>query len=451
MKKYLKSGISLLMALLMALSFAACGGGSSSGDAPAADSPADAQSTEPAASGDISKISLLMPGDEVRARKFMEPAMEQFHAENPDIQVEVQYKSWADWIATYPSIFQSDTQANVIMWWTKSLRDEYVNGKLLPITDYVDTAVLKDLPQEFIDSVKVDDTLYLLPVDFGSFMMFYRRDIMEEAGLDPTAPPQTWDEFIYACEQIAANTDVYPLALPGKAGVESCQEMVSYFMYQTTGQSLLNENNQVQFNTEEGLEGLKLFTKLLDFADPKSVEYSKGDCRQLFIDGQVAFNLVDSVWCVPGLRAAFGDDLDNTVAGISTPPVGDKGKYNLLGVNGWVIAQEENAEASGRLVEFLYKPEMLFQYHDIYGAVPFMEEEFEMEPFTYDYWQQFLDAAFDYTQIYAIGLYHPAGSALYPTLEPIWQELMMGNITEEEAMEQAVEGIEDVNSRYGIE
>ncbi len=42
----------------------------------------------------------------------------------------------------------------------------------------------------------------------GPIIMFYNRNLMEQAGLDPDAPPQTWPELMEAAKAICALPDV---------------------------------------------------------------------------------------------------------------------------------------------------------------------------------------------------------------------------------------------------
>ena len=397
------------------------------------------------------RITILRPGDETKVRNFIEPAIAQFEAENPDIDVEIIYDSWGGWIATYPSQFQAGTQPDVIYWWDKAMLDTYANGKILPIEQYVDPAVFNDIPEAIIEMVKINDVLYHVPVDMYGQIMYYRKDVFEQAGLDPNAPPTTWEELLECCKQIAEKTDVYPLAVPGKAGLESCHEFIAQFISQKTGQPLLDENNQITFNNELGKEALTFVTELLAYCDPSVTEYARGDMRQLFKTGDVAIVLGDGVWAVPEYQATFGKDLDNTICGIALPPTTDAGAFNWCGLDGWAIAQDANAEAAGRLITFLCQPEVQFQHHTIFGGMPYTAYEAEQEATSYSFWNTFKKSIFEMTPVQRIGKYHPAPSAFYNVLEPIWQEMLLGDLTVDEALEQVVDGITEINARYGIE
>ncbi len=63
---------------------------------------------------------------------------------------------------------------------------------------------LEDYVPAFLTAAQANGLLYGLPIDGESTGLFYRTDRFEEAGLDPTKPPTTWEEFE---EYAAALTD----------------------------------------------------------------------------------------------------------------------------------------------------------------------------------------------------------------------------------------------------
>ena len=102
----IKKMMSILLCITMLGMLTACSGGSGS---------EDSKDTEPdAGQSGKTKITILRPGDEEKVASFMEPAVEAFEKDNPDIEVEIMYESWAGWIQTYPTYFEADTQPDEI-------------------------------------------------------------------------------------------------------------------------------------------------------------------------------------------------------------------------------------------------------------------------------------------------------------------------------------------------
>lgn len=76
---------------------------------------------------------------------------------------------------------------------------------------YANEGLLEPLPQDIIDSVDPTFLLYdkegkAVAVSYKTsiFMLFYNKDLLKAAGLDPETPPTTWDEWKTMSDQVTA-------------------------------------------------------------------------------------------------------------------------------------------------------------------------------------------------------------------------------------------------------
>ena len=88
------------------------------------------------------------------------------------------------------------------------------------------------------------------------FGVMYNKELFTQAGLDPEAPPQTWDEFLAACEALKAK-DIVPMG----AGVSDGYFGEWYFV------------NSLTQNLDSPADALNLFIGELDWNDPKYHEH----------------------------------------------------------------------------------------------------------------------------------------------------------------------------------
>ncbi|MEU5217407.1 extracellular solute-binding protein [Streptomyces sp. NPDC020807] len=72
----------------------------------------------------------------------------------------------------------------------------YVTDKSVP--------ALKDIDPNVLGSLKQDGKLYGLPTSNYTMGLLVNRKLFKDAGLDPDAPPRTWDEVRAAAKKIAA-------------------------------------------------------------------------------------------------------------------------------------------------------------------------------------------------------------------------------------------------------
>ncbi len=444
-----KKFIAWLLLLSMALWITACGEPAqteTSTDGAAATEDSEAPAEE--GSGEKTVITVLRPGDEEKVRSFMEPAAEEFNANNPDIELQPVYEGWTSWIQKYPTYFQSDTQADVIFWWDYALSDTYVADKLVPLEGYVDQEVIDLLPASVVEAVKLDGVLYSVPQGVSGFMVYYNKEIFEQAGLDPESPPTNWDELYDYAKQITDNTDFAGLGFPGKG--TTLHDHMLLLMFQSIGGQIINDDNTPRINTPEGIATLEFAKQLTEVAPSNYIEMERGDNRTMFVNGELGMIISDSTWAVPALQAKYGDDLNETIIGLAPMVEGPAGKYNYFGADGWVITNEEEAEAAGKVISFLSSEEQTYAHHVAYGGTPYTEYERSQPEFSYDFWNVFLTTLEDYTMVPRMGKSHPGAGAFEKELYPVWQKYLLGQSTAEECAVEAEEVINTINSRFGI-
>jgi len=391
-------------------------------------------------------IRILRPGTQQQAQSFLEPAVEEFQDLNPDIIVAPQYMGWFSWIETYRTLFDAGDQPDIILWWDRNLREEGVAEHLVPLDDYVSQETLDRIPERLREHSQIDGKTMIIPSSTSSLLFMWRKDVFEEAGLDPDTPPATWDEVFEYAEQIQENTNVYPIGVTAAAD-ETLVDLVSSIYFSMSGEQWLDEEYRPQFNNEAGLEALTVFQSLKEFAQPGAVTQSRGDVRAPFRDGHIAINFTDGAWFFPMLEERHGSDLGPI--GVSKYPEGLAGPYSLAGLDGWVIANEANAEAAGEFLDFITSPEQQYRHTVEYGVAPMYDEELEMEGLQEEHWRIAKEARDDWS-VQRLGTDHPAPTAAYDVAIDIFQRLWEEDITPQEALDLLEEGINSLNEDLGL-
>ena len=396
-------------------------------------------------------ITVLRPGDEEKVASFMEPAVKAFMEENPDIEVKVMYESWAGWIQTYPTYFEADTQPDVIFWWDNKLHDSSAESHLVNIEPYVSEEFVKRIPESvwnLVDTGDMEGIVYV-PSSVDSFVLYYNRDVFEQAGLGREYVPTTWDELLEACKAITEKTDAAGIGVPAITGSEVLEEWIGLFINQATNAPILDEGSMPLFATDKGLEALKFVESLVPYLQPSPTEYGRGELRALLRDGKVGM-IIDGPWAIPGFISACGENLDDpsVAIGVADVPVAPNGlKIDWAGTNGWIASREATAEASAKFIEFLMSPDVLEAHHIAYGSAPLYEKEFDNPKFQYDYWKTFYNTTQEWTLFGMIGKNSPTPAAYYTALEEVWQQLVLGQLDAETTMYAAAEAGQNITAR----
>ncbi|HEY8499377.1 MAG TPA: sugar ABC transporter substrate-binding protein [Clostridia bacterium] len=401
-------------------------------------------------SGSKTVITALRPGDETKVRKWSEQAIETFNADNPDIELKFIYEGWGGWVTTYPTMMASDTQPEVIFWYDNQLKDSAIADKLVNLEEYMDPKILSLYPKSVLEIGRMDGKLLYLAQSVDPGMVFYRKDIFEQAGLDPNKRLETWDEFAAACKQIYEKTGIPALGFQGKPGLLQINAFVANFYHSYTGKPWMDEKNQPLFNTPEGLEAIKMVENLLQYAQDGIENYGRGELRPMLRDGKVAMH-IDSSWTVPDLQAAFGENLDQSVIGVMPIPSAGKGKNAWVNTNGWVITRKSVASEAARVVNFFASEEQVYLHHTAYGNAPLLEYEKKQSNFQYGFWDTFSEVINNYNLFVQIGANHPTPNAFFDEFEAVWQQLFMGKIDAQTALDLCEEATNKLNRQAGIE
>lgn len=195
----MKKMISLFLAMMMTLCICACqpteGGSSEKSD----DSSA---STTPAAGS--SSNSIAYEGGAVTVKfshslasrydDLLDSAIVRFNAVYPNIQVQTEYIGATGDIAKMVEFMKSSGNLPNVVTCEPDTLESYVGWSLAePLPDGY------DLEEGFLPDCIVEGTLYALPLQRNTMVLYYNRDFFTENGL---SAPTTWEEMKKLCEQI---------------------------------------------------------------------------------------------------------------------------------------------------------------------------------------------------------------------------------------------------------
>jgi ABC-type glycerol-3-phosphate transport system substrate-binding protein len=391
-------------------------------------------------------VTVLRPGDLFKVKQWAEPCMNEFNKKHSNIEIKMEYMSWGDWITKYPTLMNTNTQPDVIFWWDNQLADKAIVKKLVPLTNYMDKSVLKLYPKKILDIGTVKGKLVYLPQALDPMVIFYRKDIFQQAGLEPENPPETWAEFLNACKTIYTKTGIPALGFQGKLGMNTLQEFIAFFYHQGSGRAWLNTKNKPLFNSPKAVEALTYIKQLQQYAQPGMEQYARGDLRALFANGKIAMTM-DSDWFIPDLQAKFGKELDGI--GIMSPPAGPAGKVEWVSTNGWVVTNKNNAKAAGKVVSFLASKEQLYKHHIAYGNASLLDYEKTQPTYKYGFWNSFSVSLNDYKLFTPIGQNSSTPKAFYVRLEEVWQQFLLDKLSAKEALKLAEQKVLEINAQAG--
>jgi sn-glycerol 3-phosphate transport system substrate-binding protein len=299
---------------------------------------------------------------------IMENYAQQFEAANPGIDINPVYTgSYTDTSQAIRTEIQGGgTGPDVAVMLSTDLYSVAEEGYVVPVQQFVDqmedpAAFTADIfPAFMANSVDEEGTLWSLPFQRSTLILYYNKDLFAEVGLDPEQPPRNRDELVEAAQALTLpNGERWGLLVPFAGGfpIWSYQPFVI-----GAGQNLSDgDPTQVFLNTPENLDAM---TYVLSLANEYAVSpvggSAWGDTPTAFNAGQAGmiFHTTGSLTSILN-NAPF----EVGVAPIPAGPAGEDGTgYGTPtgGGNLYIFANStpEEQAAAWAWAQFLASPQI---------------------------------------------------------------------------------------------
>tara|TARA_Y100000296_G_scaffold86792_1_gene127870 strand:- start:553 stop:1824 length:1272 start_codon:yes stop_codon:yes gene_type:complete len=158
------------------------------------------------------------------------------------------------------------------------------------------------------------DVAYFAPLIGGSDFLFYRRDLLEKAGLPV---PRTLDELVADIKKLHSPPGVYGWVARGQRGSGMNVWRWAPFMLAEGGQ-WTDKNNQPAFNSPAAVKATQLYAELFKYGPPGAATYDWSNALEAFRSGKVAF-MIESTpfadWMEDSSKSSVADKV-----GYARPP-----------------------------------------------------------------------------------------------------------------------------------
>lgn len=164
-------------------------------------------------------------------------------------------------------------------------------GLFEDITDYAGKLSPGDFEPTAWNSVQQDGRFYGLPFCSNSLALFYRPDLLKEAGV---SPPKNWEELVETAGALTKGKQ-YGFAMSGIKGEQSAFQMMAWIL--AAGES------PEAVGGEKTEQAFALIRRLLDAGalDQNCINWSQIDVARKFISGEAAM-IENGPWIFPLLR-----------------------------------------------------------------------------------------------------------------------------------------------------
>lgn len=239
--------------------------------------------------------------------------VDRYNAEHPDVKVVYRSVPWTNWYETFVTAIASGSAPDLSTGAGFQAVQLYDQGAIMPVDELVARLDQSDFVPGALEALQYDGHYVGLPWAVDIRVLFYRKDILEAAGV---AVPTNWQEL-----RDAAKT----LTTDGRFGLVSSGDSGGMHWILASsinnGGGLFDAEGKAAITSERTTEALQF---LSDFAkdgslNPASAGYVNDDARASLFRGEAAFLLngpllpdqagavKDQIGIVPPMQGPHGD------------------------------------------------------------------------------------------------------------------------------------------------
>ena len=312
--------------------------------------------------------------------EFLNKVVKDFEEQN-DVTVEVKVVPWGD---LYKNIITATTSGegpdvlNIGNTWSAALQ---ATGAFIPFDEGTMEEIggrdkFADAPMRSTGAEgEPPASVPLYSVPDGAF--FYNKAMFEEAGIQP---PETWDEFIQAAEQLTSDTDgdgnidQWGIAIAGGSSIDAVHR-VFVFSRQQGGQ-FFNEQGEPTFNSPENVDAVKQYVDWLaqyKITAPAMANYVSPENVASFANGDAAM-ITGPVNQIANIESRGMEDSEFGVVISPVPePLPEGGepiRGYVSGSNISVFKNTQNRDAALQFVDFMTSKEQQLKLTQEFGNFP---------------------------------------------------------------------------------
>ena len=314
----------------------------------------------------------------------MNALLDEWNADNPDIQVEPLFVNNDKALQKLTVALQGGEPPDITYQYGSSLPQLASAPGLVDLTDWVQRPEVDW--EDFIAGARTAATfegkVLGVPALIDNLAVVYNKTLFDQAGMDYPNEDWTWDDFRAAAKAL---TDPANKQFGFSYPMDASEDSVWHYdplLWQNGGSILNDDETQAAFNSPEGVEALEVLTGMA--VDDQSVylDIQNSNYTDIFNSGKIAM-LVTGPWDLSSFP-----DVDY---GVSILPGFDGDHQTIAGPDMWTVFDNGNGRAAAALefVQWLTAPEQVQKEDLATGHLPIRLSVAQDESFLKDFGEVF--------------------------------------------------------------
>jgi multiple sugar transport system substrate-binding protein len=220
------------------------------------------------------------------------------------------------------------------------------------------------------------DGTWAIPWFTEARSIYYRKDILAKAGVDPSTAFQDWDSFRSTLQAIKDKVPgIQPFGTPGKKAFDLVHHVMP-FVWDAGGAELTSDNSKSAINSPEAAQGVDFFAQLVadGLADKSQLERDGTQVENQFKGGKIAV-WIGGPWVLPS--ADRSDDTNWVPAArknvaLAPMPAGPNGDAFTFvgGSNLMMFSGSQHKNEAWEVMKYLSQDQVQTDYAKLLGMFP---------------------------------------------------------------------------------
>lgn len=302
--------------------------------------------------------------------------LEGFEKENPTIKVDLISPPTDSADQKIQQMLQSGKGIDVVEARDITVGSFGANNWLYDMTaDLKDWDGWENLTDNAVNYSKQDDKTYYIPYGFYGLSLFYRTDLVKDAGF--SGPPASWQDLLEQSEKLNdpdANKFGYAFRGGPNANSNAVAVIEAYTADQVDKENAFKlSNGKTIFSAPEAQQAMDDYLEIFKKGSPpSSVAWGYPEMVQGFSNGSTAFLLQDPEVIATIKESKSIKDDQWSVAPLLTGPTGKA--IQPVATAGWGIAESSTAKPEAvKLIKYLSQGEPATQFSKDNSLVPILK------------------------------------------------------------------------------
>jgi multiple sugar transport system substrate-binding protein len=242
-------------------------------------------------------------------------------------------------------------------------------------------------PEGVWNTTKVagQDGIFAAPWFTEARAIYYRKDVLEKAGIDPASAFNNWDNFRTTLQAIKDKVptvngkEIQPFGQPGKKAFDLVHHVMP-FVWDAGGAELSDDLKTSTINSPQAQQGVEFFANLVKdgLMDKSQLERDGTQVENQFKGGKIAV-WIGGPWVLSTVQRS--DDKNWVPAarnnvGVAPMPEGPESQAFTFvgGSNLMMFKSSKNKDAAWELIKFLSQDQVQTDYANLMGMFPARKE-----------------------------------------------------------------------------